>query len=323
MTETGFIESFRQRYPDNVLSILLQDHTTGRNIIWADDEYHLYGEGFQPDDEVTLERITGKNAEIIKTRVSKETERQSLRTKSHAEVFTPSWLVNTMNNNIDREWFNCDVFNTTDDEKHLWQTLDKPVHFPKKKGMSWTAYVKSPRMEITCGEAPFLCSRYDTVTGNRLKVKDRVGVLDRKLRVISENAASHRSWERWALEALKATYGYEYQGDNLLIARINILETVAEHYSDRWGASPDNDLMVDAAKIVSWNLWQMDGLTDTVPSSLPPEKIEEQKSDVPNLFDLAGLDFDGDTTKNGPVAPLCMIYDWNEGKTVTFTSLKG
>jgi hypothetical protein len=39
-------------------------------------------------------------------------------------------------------------------------------------------------MEISCGEAPYLVSRYDTVSGNIISVDDRIGLLDRKLRVV-------------------------------------------------------------------------------------------------------------------------------------------
>ena len=42
-------------------------------------------------------------------------------------------------------------------------------------------------MEITCGEAPYLVSRYDVVKGEIIPVEDRIGILDRKLRVINEN----------------------------------------------------------------------------------------------------------------------------------------
>ena len=43
------------------------------------------------------------------------------------------------------------------------------------------------RLEISCGEAPYLVSRYDTVTGETIPISQRIGLLDRKLRVISEN----------------------------------------------------------------------------------------------------------------------------------------
>ena len=41
-------------------------------------------------------------------------------------------------------------------------------------------------------------------------------------------------WLKWALRAFQSVYGYEYQGDNLLIARINILMTFVEYLDYRW-----------------------------------------------------------------------------------------
>ena len=46
----------------------------------------------------------------------------------------------------------------------------------------------SKRLEITCGEAPYIASRYDTVSGEPIEIKRRIGILDRKLRVVTENA---------------------------------------------------------------------------------------------------------------------------------------
>ena len=73
-------------------------------------------------------------------------------------------------------------------------------------------------MEVTCGEAPFLASRYDAATGEMIPVARRIGILDRKLRVVSENAATEDEWRKYATHAVQSTYGYEYQGDNLLLA---------------------------------------------------------------------------------------------------------
>lgn len=79
-------------------------------------------------------------------------------------------------------------------------------------------------MEITCGEAPYLVSRYDAATGELiLPPLRRIGLLDRKLRVVNENAASYEEWIKWVLRAFQSCYGFEYQGDNLLIARINLM----------------------------------------------------------------------------------------------------
>ncbi len=335
----GFIEGFCRRYPTHVLETLLCDRTTGKNIIWADNEYEALGEGYVGDDEITVEKITGLASGVIKPRIAKAAEKQSQRTKSRAEVFTPSWLCNQMNNDIDAEWFGRrDVFtNETndDDGTRSWEPAEGAVVFPKAKGHGWHAYVEAPRLEITCGEAPFICSRYDTVTGDALPVPARVGFLDRKLRVVSERTKTRKEWVRWALSALKATYGFEYQGDNLLIARINVLETFAEHLSARWGEGPSEDEADQAAWIVSWNLWQMNGFTDAVPtnkmdavvqSTLPGFEEPEPEPLQPSLFDL----FDEPLFEEEPEAeepaetvPRCIIYNWQEGEPFEFASLKG
>ena len=90
LREPNFIGSFIRRYPTHVLEILLCDRTTGHNIIWADNEYEALGDGYMGDDEITVEKIMGTNSDIIKPRIAKEAARQSQRTKSRAEVFTPS-----------------------------------------------------------------------------------------------------------------------------------------------------------------------------------------------------------------------------------------
>lgn len=74
----------------DILQILLTDRTTGRNIIWATDDYADRGEGYQFNDEITVERITGDNGHVIQPRVRKTTESQRLRSRDKAEVFTPS-----------------------------------------------------------------------------------------------------------------------------------------------------------------------------------------------------------------------------------------
>lgn len=101
----------------------------------------------------------------------------------------------------------------------------------------------------------------------------RVGILDRKLRVVGEHARSRAEWARAGLATLKATFGYEYQGDNLLIARINVLETFAEHFEGRWGDPVGRELVSEAAEIVSWNLWQMDGLSATAPTNAEDARL--------------------------------------------------
>lgn len=335
--ELGFIESFDSRYPTRILETLLQDRTTGRNIIWADNEYEALGEGYMGDDEITVEKITGLSSGVIKPRIAKEQEHQSKRTKSRAEVFTPSWLCNQMNNDIDAVWFNKrDVFNIEDNQS--WHVIQEPIIFPKKRGYGWHSYVESPRLEITCGEAPFVCSRYDTVTGETLPVERRIGFLDRKLRAVSEKTKTRKEWIRWAFAALKASYGFEYQGDNLLLARINVFETFCEHLYERWSMGITDDELDQAAWIVSWNFWQMNGFTCAVPTNKMDaiaqstlfgfeEPVPEPLQ--PTLFDLLDeSSFDKSTQEekeeeSGETVPFCIIYDWQENEPFEFQVMKG
>ena len=338
----GFLESFVQRYPMPVLETLLCDRSAGRNIIWADNEYEALGEGYRGDDEITVEKITGLASGVIKPRIAKAQEKQSQRTKSRAEVFTPSWLCNQMNNDIDAEWFGRrDVFNTeTADGGGVksWKATVEPIEFPKTKGRGWRGYVNATRLEITCGEAPFVCSRYDTVTGEPLPVRERIGFLDRKLRVVSENAKSRAAWSNAALEALQATYGYEYQGDNLLIARINVFETFMEHLRDRWQDRPAAEELEQVALVVSWNFWQMDGFTDAVPTSevevAAESPLGEQSAlfEMPepeqvqmSLFDLIDEPEQDVAEEAAPkvTVPLCVLYDWSKCEPFEFAALKG
>lgn len=330
---SGFMEAFAHRYSLSILETLLCDRTTGRNIIWADNEYEALGDGYMGDDEITIEKITGPNVNVIRPRIAKAVEQQSLRTKSRAEVFSPAWLCNQMNNDLDEVWFGRrDVFNTetvAEDGANTWVSTNEPIAFPKSKGHGWHAYVEAPRLEITCGEAPFVCSRYDAVTGGELPVSERVGFLDRKLRVVTEKTKTRKEWVRRALDALRASYGFEYQGDNLLIARINVLETFAEHLRDRWGSDIEQDELEQAAWIVSWNFWQMNGFTDAVPTNKMDVDVvstfgtvEETEPAQPSLFDGAFL---GETKDEEPkeTVPLCVIYDWQDGEPFEFAVLKG
>ena len=217
----------------NYLDILLKDMTTGKNIIWATDAYLKYGEDFGDKNQLFAKAFFGAKSQIIRPRIEKSMEEQQERTKKKAEVFTPSWLCNEMNNYCDEEWFGKkDVFNI-ECEDHTWIVNENKIEFPNDR--NWKDYVTSTRLEITCGEAPFLVSRYDSSTGELiLPPLNRIGILDRKLRVVNENTTSEEEWKNWTEKAYQATYGYEYQGDNLLIARVNLLLTYFDYYKERF-----------------------------------------------------------------------------------------
>ena len=110
-----------------------------------------------------------------------------------------------------------------------------------------------------------ITSRYDTTTGEFIPVESRIGLLDRKLRVINENVDQSGEWLKAAQAAYKSIYGYEWQGDSLLLAREAMLYTFLENYYLKFSRMPQEKSIRYIAYIVSWNIWQMDGLKGVVP----------------------------------------------------------
>lgn len=273
-----------------VLETLLIDHTTHKNIFWATHDYENLGPEYSYHSPILPELITGKNGMVIQPRVLKTQAKQMERVKGMAEVFTPSWVCNAQNNLVDEAWFGRkNVFNIEDESAHIWETTTEPIIFPE--GKTWKDYVRATRMEITCGEAPYLVSRYDTTTGEFIPLENRVGLLDRKLRVINENVHERSKWLKWAQVAFKNTYGYEWQGDNLLLAREALLWTFIENYTAKFKVHPLTKSIKAIAYIVSWNLWQMDGLKCVVPDSCHvttvctnQKEIDEAKNDPISLM---------------------------------------
>lgn len=258
--EIDIIKNDILKLSENLMKILLKDRTTKKNIIWATNDYKIYG--LKAEEEMKVRQVTGEYTKIIQPRVTKNKEKQENRTKDKAEVFTPSWICNEQNNLIDEAWFGKkEIFNI--ENKNKWNTIYKKIEFPSNK--IWQQYVTANRMEITCGEAPYLVSRYDTVTGKKISVEDRIGILDRKLRIIGENIDDERKWITWTKKAYQSTYGYEYQGDNLLLARENLLYTFIETYRHKFKKDPAEKDIKSIATIISWNIWQMDGITFEVP----------------------------------------------------------
>ena len=70
-----------------LLSILLKDKTTNRNLIWATDNYKKYGERYKSDCPICIDLITGNYGNIIKPRVKK-----TKKNKNHEEKIKPKFL---------------------------------------------------------------------------------------------------------------------------------------------------------------------------------------------------------------------------------------
>lgn len=294
----------------NVLDLLLQDKSTKKNIIWATDTYEAFGEGFSDKEPLSIDALLYR-PDLIRPRIQKSQEDQALRTRKKAEVFTPAWLCNQMNNYCDEDWFGREgVFNTENND-HSWSVTEEKIALPAKK--SWQRYVDSRRLEITCGEAPYLVSRYDAATGELIvPPARRIGILDRKLRIVGENTNSYDDWLKWTIRAFEACYGYEYQGDNVLIARCNLLLTFVEYYEERWHTEPNDKLLRQITNKIAWNIWQMDGLKDTVPLGKPYEEFKQL-----TFFDAFGMEEDAN-----PEAVPCRIFNWRSKISLTYRELK-
>ncbi|MBQ7256615.1 MAG: restriction endonuclease subunit M [Abditibacteriota bacterium] len=320
-------------FGESVMKLLLIDMSKVRynfenkNIIWATDNYIQYkdllenADAYDPKSPITIKCIT-INGLIIQPRIDKEKSNQQARTKDKAEVFTPSWVCNKQNKLIDDDWFGVEnMFNVPVGDKG-WKATENKINFSKTK-KTWEDYVRAKRLEITCGEAPYLVSRYDTVTGEQIPIKERIGLLDRKLRVVSENTNEEKDWVNWAIKAFWSTYGYEYQGDNLLLARENILFTFIDYYIDKFNKIPNLQYIKTIANIIAWNIWQMDGLT-----FMPP--FEKERIDNNKFLEKQFLKKNKELTTPFDTEPkYCYIKDWfANGKkgnpnVITFKSLLG
>lgn len=156
---------------EKLFNILLIDRTTKKNICWGTDHYTDLGMAYYPQESITKDLLIGCHNKVIQPRIAKTIEEQARRTKDKAEVFTPSWICNEQNNLIDEAWFGRkDVFNIS--ENQSWKAIEDKIEFPKDK--DWKSYVDARRLEISCGEAPYLVSRYDTVTGNEIPIIERI-----------------------------------------------------------------------------------------------------------------------------------------------------
>ena len=290
-----------------LLDKLLEDRTTKKNIIWATDAYELYGYGFQDKNQILSSAFIMGKALTIRPRIEKALDEQQSRTRKKAEVFTPAWLCNQMNNYLDEDFFDdISPFNTINND-NTWAYNKEKIIF---KDNDWKKYIRTRCLEITCGEAPFLVSRYDTSTGLLIHPPfDRIGILDRKLRVISENVDDEKEWMDYVTKAYQNTYGYEYQGDNLLIARINLLLSFIDYYKGKFNKEPELKQLQNITNIITWNVWQMDGLKDTVPLGKPFVQYEQ-------------IDLFGDFEKEKAPATPCVIKDWRTNKTIQFRLCK-
>ena len=289
----------------SLVAILLADRSSGAFIRWACNAYTTHGESYAADQEIYPHQV-----HLIQERTRKTQEEQRDRTKKSAEVFTPAWLCNAMINARDAVYFGREeVFNRM--EAPSWTPTRKTIDFPTTasgRRLAWERYIDARCLEITCGEAPFLVSRYDAADGRPIPLAERIGILDRKLRIIGEHTCTAEDWFHWAKRALESAYAYEYQGDSLFLARLNLFLSISEYHRHLWKRPLNRHQQEEVARILSWNLWQMDGLTATTPFVTKQGKPED------SLFDFYAI-----TAERRPLRSL--IRDWRGKKTIRFSEL--
>lgn len=240
----------RSEMPD-ILDLLLLCRSqstakTPKNIIWANNHYLAFGEKYAPTAPITPDLITGSNEKRIQPRALKSAEQQKARTKANAEVFTPLHIVKLQNDALEENY--------------------------RKDNL--TRYLNRKWLEIACGEAPYMASRYQPESGEIVPILERVGFVDRKLKRLCDEIYDIEQWHELAKTAFQASYGFEWNGDSLLLARENLLYTYWDYFVFQFGEKPSHAQLYDIADIISYNLFQMDGLTYTVPlSATPPTQI--------------------------------------------------
>ena len=213
--------------------------------------------GFAPTDPIRAEDV-----KLIKPRFMKSKADQNRRKKSRAEVFTSPSICKMQNDLVVDGWNE--------------------------------SFLDAKMLEITCGEAPYLVGRYNVVDGSPIEIPDRIGLLDHKLRLVNRLAEDQNDWCNLARRAYQSIYGYEFQGDNLLLARCNVLLTAEDYCREKFCESPPFEFLKELAEIVSWNLWQFDGIKNTVP-------------------------FDNNSTG---MFSKCVIRDWLKWEIVKFPSFE-
>ena len=265
----------------DLLKILLKDRTTKKNIVWATHSYELLGKGFAPSDRINASKVTGTYADLVQPRSEKSKYEQKDRTKIRAEVFTPTWLVEKQNGYVEAELESLDLED----------------------------YIQLRWLEITCGEAPYMVTRYDTVTGEEIPLSERVGFVDRKLQRISREVSDEATFYELVKKAYRASYGYEYQGDSLLLARENLLATFEDYYLANIGNQPTLEQKKEIATIISYNVFQMDGL-----KKISPYSAKQSPSQQLSLFsdELEVQEVEESKTQ---------IKDWKKNKMIGFERL--
>ena len=87
--------------------------------------------------------------------------------------------------------------------------------------------------------------------------------------------------------------------------------TFVDYLDFKWRREPTEKELKSIANIISWNLWQMDGLKGTVPAKPTEENVQ-----------LSLMDFCEEKTEQENIAQKCRIFDWRDNSSILFETLK-
>lgn len=126
---------------------------------------------------------------------------------------------------------------------------------------------------------------------------------------IAEQSNTEKEFIKWSKIAYESSYGYELQGDSLLLARENLLLSFCEYYDYKFGKLPTMKVIKQIATIISYNIFQMNGLTKQTPYS------DDSKGNIQlNLFDeVNNLEKQGDM--------FTLVKDWKNKVLVSMDSV--
>lgn len=289
-----------------VLDLLLADKSSKKNIIWGTDNYSSLGELYNEDKQILKRLIIKENCNIIKPRIKKSKSEQLGRSRDMGEVFTPKWVCFEQINMADEAFFNAEI--------KVFSMFAKSKVVSKELAIK---YILDCRMEVACGEGPYLTSRYDAVSGAFIPRDERSGIFDRKMNLVDAYSEDDDEWIQLSIKALQSVYGYDFQGDNVLLTRENILLSYLEAFFLRFNHYPSNEYVLNIANIISWNIWQMDGLKYVVPFSCHKEAPislfdDEEEVDCPGCLS-------DDISKHNGIR--CSIMDWQSNQQILINEM--
>ena len=228
-------QSMLQEIDESVLETLLTDKSTRRPLVWPSGPEHPAA-WMSRDDLLRPD----KNAEDPQAEQAEFLE----------------W--NRKLNSLDAAWFGHEpAFNT--ESASGWQTLSEPVAFDDP--FHWKKYVIRPVFLFQAGRGQALVFRPFALGAQPMPYEKRMGILDRRLRIISENTREESEWLRWAESALQSLYGTDSSPLSIFQARLSAIMAVREAYAQRFGAQlpvREEKYMVTT---LCWNLFQMDPVT--------------------------------------------------------------